>query len=330
MSRQLTLKTNIPWKIASLGQLSILLEVSSPKPGNVSRLRRFSDTGYRHFLASASLASRGLHIAASRGQELAEGHISPEDVKIGSIIYECSRDVFSGLNQRNTIFGTVLLYVPLVIAAGANIVGSKRFVPSDMSHWIKRILDNTTSEDTVDLYRAFHLIHPGGQLNKADATWTELHDRFDIENPRVFDNIREDNMTLHELFKMSAEVDPISREWSEYYQDILGMVFPYLDEVAKSLEDLEEGIVRTFIWQLSRYHDGLILKKAGMKRAEEVRTLAEKIVSNGMNGRETDDLMDHLDDELRREGNLLNPGTTADFVSAAIFCKLIAMEYGTT
>ncbi|MHA2072531.1 MAG: triphosphoribosyl-dephospho-CoA synthase, partial [Candidatus Thorarchaeota archaeon] len=138
-----------------------------------------------------------------------------------------------------------------------------------------------------------------------------------------------DNMMLHELFKMSAEVDPISREWSEYYQDILGKVFPYLDEVAKSLEDLEEGIVRTFIWQLSRYHDGLILKKAGMKRAEEVRTLAAKIVSNGMNGRETDDLMEHLDDELRREGNLLNPGTTADFISAAIFCKLVAMEYGT-
>ena len=67
-----------------------------------------------------------------------------------------------------------------------------------------------------------------------------------------------------------------------------------------------------------------------MKRAEEVRALAEKIVSNGMNGKDTDDLMTHLDDELRREGNLLNPGTTADFVSAAIFCKLVAMEFGKT
>ena len=81
------MKTNIAWKIASLGQLSILLEVSSPKPGNVSRLRRFSDTGYRHFLASASLASRGLHIAASRGQELADGLITPDEqpVKQGEL-----------------------------------------------------------------------------------------------------------------------------------------------------------------------------------------------------------------------------------------------------
>jgi triphosphoribosyl-dephospho-CoA synthase len=319
---------NIPWKIASLGQLSILMEVSSPKPGNVSRLRRFSDTGYRHFLASASLASRGLYLAASRGQELAEGHITPEEVKIGDIIHEFSKDVFSGLNQRNTIFGTVLLHVPLVIAAGATIAASKKFILSEMSSWIRLIIDNTTCEDTINLYRAFHLILPGGQLSRADATWTERHDRFDVENPEVFDNIREDNMTLHDLFKMSANVDPISREWSEYYQGILGEIFPYLDEVARCLEDLEEGIVRTFIWQLSREHDGLILKKAGIRIAEEVRSLAERIVGNGMNGVESEDLLAHLDDELRREGNLLNPGTTADFVSAAIFCKLVAMEFG--
>jgi triphosphoribosyl-dephospho-CoA synthase len=304
------------------------MEVSSPKPGNVHRLRRFSDTGYRHFLASASLASRGLYLAASRGQELAQGRISPEEVEIGNIIHEFSKDVFSGLNQRNTIFGTILLHVPLVIAAGATVATSEKFVSGEMSSWIRQIIDNTTCEDTINLYRAFHLILPGGQLSRADATWTELHDRFDVENPNVFDNIREDNMTLHELFKMSANVDPISREWSEYYQGILGQVFPYLDEVAKCLEDLEEGIVRTFIWQLSRNHDGLILKKAGLKRAEEVRSLAAKIVGNGMNGIESEDLLAHLDDELRREGNLLNPGTTADFVSAAIFCKLVAMEFG--
>ncbi|MHA2069391.1 MAG: triphosphoribosyl-dephospho-CoA synthase [Candidatus Thorarchaeota archaeon] len=323
------MKAHIPWKITSLGQLSILLEVSSPKPGNVSRLRRFSDTGYRHFLASASLLSRGLYIAASRGQDLARGLLPPEGVRVGNIIHECSRDVFSGLNQRNTIFGTVLLYVPLVIAAGATIEAYGEFSPDEMSRWIRQILSSTTSEDTVGLYKAFHLIHPGGQLNKEDASWTEVHDRFDIDNPRVFDNIREDNMTLQNLFKKSAEVDPICREWSEDYQDIITRVFPYLDDVAGSLEDLEEGIVRTFIWQLSRYHDGLILKKAGLKRAEEVRSLAENIVGNGMNGKETDDLMAHLDEELRREGNLLNPGTTADFVSAAIFCKLVAMEFRT-
>ncbi|MFQ5831660.1 MAG: triphosphoribosyl-dephospho-CoA synthase [Candidatus Thorarchaeota archaeon] len=314
--------------MASLGQLSILLEVSSPKPGNVSRLRRFSDTGYRHFLASASLAGRGLHMAAQRGAELASNKLKPEQIGLGEIIVECSRDVFSGLNQRNTIFGTLLLHVPLVVAAGAVVSRHDSFSQKAMMEHVKLILDNSTVEDTINLYRAFHIVRPGGHLNKEDATWTEVHDRYDIDNPDVYENIRKDGITIQELFRMSAEVDPICGEWSQYYNSIINEVYPYLNRITGGLEDLEEGIVKTFIWQLSRQPDGLIAKKVGRKRAEDVRALAERIVLEGMNGRATEDLMEHLDEELRREGNLLNPGTTADFVSAAIFCKLVSMQFG--
>nr|KXH70578.1 MAG: hypothetical protein AM324_09835 [Candidatus Thorarchaeota archaeon SMTZ1-83] len=321
------MKEEIAWSLASLGQLSILLEVSSPKPGNVSRLRRFSDTGYRHFLASASLVGRGLYMAAQTGLKLAEGDIKPKEVQLGKLILECSRDVFSGLNQRNTIFGTLLLHVPLAVAAGATVSGSGSFTSKAMMKWLKTILDSSTVEDTVNLYKAFHIVGPGGELNKEDATWTDIHDRYDIDNPLVYDNIREDATTLQGLFRRSAEVDPICEEWSQYFNGIINEVHPYLARVAESLEDLEEGIVRTFIWQLSRKPDGLIAKKAGLERAEEVRSLAAKIVLEGMNGKATDDLLDHLDMVLREEGNLLNPGTTADFVSAAIFCRLISMQY---
>ena len=42
-----------PADVASAGQLACLLEVSAPKPGNVSPGRAFSDTRYEDFLASA-------------------------------------------------------------------------------------------------------------------------------------------------------------------------------------------------------------------------------------------------------------------------------------
>ncbi|MFX1265017.1 MAG: triphosphoribosyl-dephospho-CoA synthase, partial [Promethearchaeota archaeon] len=253
--------------------------------------------------------------------------IKPKQVELGNLILECSRDVFSGLNQRNTIFGTLLLHVPLAVAAGATVSGSGSFSPKSMTKWLKTILDNSTVEDTVNLYKAFHIVGPGGELNKEDATWTEVHDRYDIDNPSVYDNIREDETTLQGLFRRSAAVDPICDEWSQYFNGIINEIYPYLAKAAESLEDLEEGIVRTFIWQLSRKPDGLIAKKAGLERAEEVRALAARIVLDGMNGKATDDLLDHLDIVLREEGNLLNPGTTADFVSAAIFCKLISMQF---
>jgi triphosphoribosyl-dephospho-CoA synthase len=134
-------------------------------------------------------------------------------------------------------------------------------------------------------------------------------------------------VTLQELFKASAEVDSITKEWSDYFDMTLSEIFPHLDEHTKGLEDLEEGIVKTFVWLLSQQPDGLIVKKAGEARAEEVRALAQRIIEENPEGETGGSLMTQLDEELRKEGNLLNPGTTADLVSAAILCKLIAVSY---
>lgn len=316
----------IPWTLSSLGQLSILLEASSPKPGNVNRLQSFSDTDYRHFLASASLMSRGLHLAASRGVALAEGKLKPEEVRLGEIILRCAEDVFTGINKRNTILGTILLYVPLVVSSAAVLRSESCFSVKGIEPWIREVLDYTTPEDTIDTYRAFHLSSLGGSMNKEAGTWTEFHDRYDIQNPSVYDNIREDEISLHQLFRASASVEEISREWSEYFKLTLREVYPRLERYSAGLEDLEEGIVKLFVWLLSQRPDGLIVKKVGLARAEEVRILAEKTIrdSGFADGAK---LMLLLDKKLREEGNLLNPGTTADLVSAAIFCKLVAGEF---
>jgi triphosphoribosyl-dephospho-CoA synthase len=78
---------------------------------------------------------------------------------------------------------------------------------------------------------------------------------------------------------------------------------------------------------LSGCFHGLIAKKAGEKRAEEVRSLAEKTMKAWNHDTGPIELMKNLDEELRKEGNLLNPGTTADLVSAGIFCKLVALDF---
>ncbi|MHA2321776.1 MAG: triphosphoribosyl-dephospho-CoA synthase [Candidatus Thorarchaeota archaeon] len=230
------------WRLSSIGQLSILLEASSPKPGNVNRQFGFSDTDYRHFLASASLMARGLHTSASRGVALAEGKLSPSEVKIGELIHLSAQDTFTGINMRNTILGTVLLYIPLVVASAASLTQEKKYSTESLREWLKEITENTSVDDTLNLYKA---------LVEESASWTDTHSRYDIDNPHVLDNILKDKLTLYDLFKMSADVDEISGEWANNFELTLSHIFPYLDKVADNLENLEEGIVQTFVWLLS-------------------------------------------------------------------------------
>lgn len=319
--------SEIAWTIASLSQLSVLLEVSSPKPGNVNRLRAFSDTGYRHFLASAALLGHGLHASAERGVMLAKHEILPSEVGLGELILQCAEDAFGGLNKRNTLFGTILLYVPIIVGAAASLQDSNEFDISILKKWIKSVVDHTTIDDTLNVYRAFHLANPGGEMNKEVPDWNEVHERYDIDNPRVFDNIREDSMTLKQLFTLSSDVESLSKEWSSYFEVTLDQVFPYLDEMSDDLDDLEEGVVRTFLWLLARQPDGLIMKKVGAEKAREVQMLAQEIVKSNFHKTDTSLVHEELDTILRSDGNRLNPGTTADIVSVAILLKLLKMHY---
>lgn len=321
------LMTRISWRFASIGQLAILLEASSPKPGNVNRNIGFSDTDYRHFLASAALIGRGLYEGAIRGAALAQRKITPSKIRIGELIHQCAQDTFTGINKRNTILGTILLYIPLVVASSATVTENKSFSIEALSGWLKKITEKTSIEDTLNLYKAFHLIRSKNPRIDESKSWTETHSRYDIDNPHVMKNIVEDKLTLFELFKLSANVDEISSEWSNNFTLTLNEVFPYLDRITDSLENMEEGIVQTFVWLLSRRPDGLIAKKAGEKRAEKIRQLAEKTMKAWNHETGPFELMVRLDNELRMEGNLLNPGTTADLVSAGILCKLVALNF---
>ena len=62
-------------EIAAAAQLACLLEVSAPKPGNVSPARHFHDTRYEDFLASA---------VAQQIVEIERGRREPQ-VRVGNL-----------------------------------------------------------------------------------------------------------------------------------------------------------------------------------------------------------------------------------------------------
>jgi triphosphoribosyl-dephospho-CoA synthase len=318
---------DLAWKLTSIGQLALLLEASSPKPGNVSRVAEFSDTSYRHFLASSALMARALHESARRGIALATGDLKPGEVGLGGLIHSAVSDTIGGLNKRNTILGSILLYIPLMVAIAATVQQEDSFSVHRVRANLDTVLEHTSVEDAVLLYRSFQLAQPGGEMIKREPFWTDVHDRYDMHNPEVIENIREDGVTLLSLFRLSAPVDEIAEQWATGFRLILDEAFPHLDSLSATLEDLEEAVVRTFVWLLSKRPDGLIVKKAGLARAEAVRSLAARVLDTWDEGIGVGALLEALDKALRNNENSLNPGTTADFLAAAILCKIASMEF---
>jgi triphosphoribosyl-dephospho-CoA synthase len=118
--------------IASAAQLACLLEVSAPKPGNVSPGRHFPDARYEDFLASA----------------VAIGPAFAADLPLGASIHAAIQAT-SQWTRSNTNLGLVLLLAPLADAAR-----SKRSVHT--------VLASTTVEDAREVYAAIRLARPGG------------------------------------------------------------------------------------------------------------------------------------------------------------------------
>src|SRR5207244_1327739 len=86
---------------------------------------------------------------------------------------------------------------------------------------------------------------------------------------------------------------------------------------------LERAIVQAHLCQLASSPDSLIHRKCGLAVAKEASERATSVLMAG-----SPDPTDHesalaaFDSWLRADGNLRNPGTTADLVAAGLFVLL--------
>jgi len=296
-------------------QLAVLLEVSAyPKPGNVHRTADFEGTRYEHFLASAIAVGPYFKHVANQGVLVHHRKISLDNIGVGETIKEAVVDLSSWQHGGNTILGSIILLVPIAVAAGITLAVGK-FSIQRLRTNIKLVVESTTPEDAVKLYEAIKIAQPGG-LGKAP--------KLDVTDATSTKKILEEKVSLYEVFKISAPWDSISSEWVNNYHITFNIGYPFFIQLLEETNDINTATVHTFLKILSEVPDTLIARKAGMSRAKEVSAQAKTMLKKGgLTTPESRDLLLKFDAKLRDPAHQLNPGTTADITSAVLALAIL-------
>ena len=273
-----------PAEVAAAGQLACLLEVSAPKPGNVSPERHFHDTRYEDFLASA--------VAIGPALEGAGQH--PLGVTIRTAV-----DATLRWTKSNTNLGIVLLLAPLARAALSR--------GGTLRERLSRVLKETTVADAAEVYAAIRRAHPGGLGESATEDVAEA--------PSV---------TLRQAMALAAERDAVAREYITDFALTFETGVPAVRAARQEGLAWTDAAVDAYLALLDTSVDTHIARKLGPAEAEQVSQRAHQIrAAGGSRSAEGRMALAALDAELRDPRNRRNPGTTADLTCAALFVVIL-------
>jgi len=272
-------------QVAAAAQLACLLEVSAPKPGNVSPFAGFRDARYEDFLASAAAIGPALTAAAERS--------------LGATI-RAAVEATARWAPSNTNLGLVLLLAPLARAAltpGGAALRAR----------LAATLAATTVADARDAYAAIRLAAPGGLGRAPDQ-----------------DVAGTPSATLRDVMALAVERDAIAREYASDFRSTFELGAPALRAALADRLPWRDAVVETYLTLLGAAPDTHIARKLGLPAAITVQQRGRSVLDAGgvrtAAGREA---IAALDGELRDEANTLNPGATADLTGAAIYLVLL-------
>lgn len=295
--------------IALAAQAACCLEVSAPKVGNVNRYHDFPDCSLEDFLLS--------------GAAIAFVLAGIESYSVGRAVLACVEAARAWV-PVNTNLGIVLLLAPLArawaeLTPAGKIPGGFRGgleVPEPLRRKLARVLAGLGVEDAGHVYRAIRLASPGG-LGKVEA-----HDVSETDRPEI---------TLLEAMKLAADRDLVAREYVNCFSLTLDEAVPALGRALEGGLSLPEAVADAHLYLLARVRDTLIIRKRGIEASREVSRRAQEAYEAGgwktPRGRE---LAARLDRWLRGDSGIgaLNPGSTADIITAALFVAFLLQGPG--
>jgi triphosphoribosyl-dephospho-CoA synthase len=319
MSREINVEKRL-CAISEKAQFAMLLDILTPKPGNVHRYKDHHDTRFIHFAASITRLAHPIHQAANWGYQQSQS--SPEPSQLGELI-RLALQASMKPHRKNTLLGTILLIIPLATAAGHEIP-RPNWSKSTLHQSLSQILHNSSIDDAVELIRTLQIADPGGAKPKTPK-WTGESQAFDFQSPRTIEAIRREKYTLLDLQALAAPYDAIAQEYTNEFRYSFETLYPRFIEALNQHPRVEDAVLISYLWALGQRPDTFIQRKAGPDTAQQVTEEAKKLHNRIQDLPEDrwQKEIDPFDEYLRSEGSRLNPGTTADMLSAAVFLALL-------
>ena len=217
-----------------------------------------------------------------------------EKYRVGGMVLDALQATQSVVST-NTNLGLMLLMVPLAKTTAFDKVA------------MQVVCNELSGEDARDVYQAIAIADAGG-LGQ-------------VESMDIADSAPE---SLLEAMCAAQDRDLIAAQYGNGFVDLFADAVEPLKEKLEVGMILAEAIVQTHVQFMSRHPDSLIARKCGVEIAEEAARRAHIVVDAfakdlDLYARE----LRELDFWLRSDGHRRNPGTTADFIGAAIFVGLI-------
>jgi triphosphoribosyl-dephospho-CoA synthase len=269
--------------VVSAAQLACVLEASAEKPGNITPTHDFEDTSYEDMLRSAIALGPELGRAGERS--------------VGETVL-AAVGASRGAAGANTNLGIALLLAPL---ARAELTGQP------LRERLADVLSTLSVEDARDAYAAIRLAGAGG-----------------LDEPVEHDVRDEPRVTLREAMAAAAQRDTIASEYVSDYAVTFELGLPALADALGEGLRARDATVELALRLLSEVPDTLIARKRDAEAAGRVAAGAQDVLdAGGVRSARGRTALAEFDGTLRRDGNALNPGTTADLVTAVLFVALL-------
>jgi triphosphoribosyl-dephospho-CoA synthase len=228
-------------QLAHQVQLACVLEVSAPKPGNITPAHDFADTTYADMVRSAL----ALGPVFARRRARARG--------VGALIFD-GVQATARVTDANTNLGIVLLFAPLVRAQATRPAGESLRAATE------RILGRLDVDDAAAAFAAIVQAHPGG-LGEAPE--------HDVRAPA--------SISLREAMAAAAHRDSIASEYATGYAIVFDAGLPLLADALAGGTRTLDAIVSLHIGLLASHRDTLIERKAGAAAARAVSAAAREV-----------------------------------------------------